>query len=233
MTRSPLARRRAALAVAGVVTTFSVLALAGPALAAPAATTITVTFFGTPSTTGPTVCPSKPDTGQLTIPPGTTVNFANELGKPATLWAGDSHKHLGDDQMVPVTFTTGSTLVTVQMLPDCALDLGEHDSVTVNVTTATPSRTPGPGQSTPAGTRSGAAGGGASDDDPFITHAPATPVTADTSGQLQIAEPVPSAPAPHGASGLLTLIATVCIVGVTVAALRAIVAQRATRTFSR
>jgi hypothetical protein len=43
-------------------------------------------------------------------------------------------------------------------------------------------------------------------------------------------DPISATPAPRGASGLLTLIATVSVGGVTAAVIRAIVAQRSTRS---
>jgi hypothetical protein len=205
-------RRRAALAMTWALIAF-------PLLDAPAGGTdaVTVTFSGTPSTSAPTACPSTPDVKTLTVAAGTTVNFADELGKPATLWANDSSKHMRDDEMVPVTFIAPAT-VYVKMLPDCPLDLGTHGVVTVIVTS----------RPTPSGTTSSAG-----NDNPFVAP-PGTPSpsTADTADRMRLAAPVSSEPpAPHGASGLLTLIATVCIAGVTIAALRAVVAQRATRTF--
>lgn len=218
-------RRRGALAMTGILVAFPLLGL-------PARTTdpITVTFSGTPSTAGPTACPATPDITDLTVTAGTTVNFADEVGKPAVLWANDSSKHLLNDQMVPVTFTTGGITVLVKMLPDCPLDLGVHQEVKVVVQA----------RATPSGGPSGEPSAGVAapgDHNPLSTPpvstspVPSTPSTTDTAGRMRLAEPVSSSPAPRGASGLLTLIATVCIVGVGIAALRAVIAQRATRTY--
>ncbi len=229
-------RRHAILVAAGVLALLPVLATA-----AYAAGTTTITFRGRPTATGQPACPSMPDTAYLKVTPGATVNFADELGVPATLWANDVHKHLGNNEMVPVTFTTGPTVISLQMLPDCQLDLGVHGRVVVEVTggSTTASRAPHPsaGHPSPSGGGAGAGvGNGSGDDDPSAP---------DASESVSLGAPMISAPAPHGASGLLTLVATVCVVGVAAAALRAVVAQRAmlvqrvilaqraTRTFHR
>jgi hypothetical protein len=220
--------RHALVVAAGVLALLPVLATASYA-----AGTVTVTFRGAPTPTGQTACPSTPDITYLKVPPGTTVNFADELGVPATLWANDMHKHLGDNEMVPVTFTTGPTQILLQMLPDCQIDLGTHGKVTVEVTggassapgtrsTAKP-RTPQPSTGHPSASGGAQTGTGSGDDDPSArdTSLP------DASASVDLGAPVTSPPGSHGASGLLTLVATVCVVGVAAAALRAVVAQRA------
>jgi hypothetical protein len=70
----------------------------------------------------------------------------------------------------------------------------------------------------------------AGNDDPFAT--PNAPDAQDTEGTVTLGDPIGPADTRHGASGLLTLIATVCVVGVTAAAIRAIIAQRATRAIA-
>jgi hypothetical protein len=82
--------------------------------------------------------------------------------------------------------------------------------------TAAPSRSP---------TISGAGNGG--DADP---PGPTRPI--ETTAPFRFGDPVSAIPAPRGASGLLTLIATVSVGGVTAAAIRAIVAHRATRSLT-
>ncbi|WP_432833463.1 hypothetical protein [Dactylosporangium sp. CA-092794] len=69
--------------------------------------------------------------------------------------------------------------------------------------------------------------------DPSATAAPGVGV--DPSGaaddRVTVEEPVAaSGPARNGPAGLLALVATVCVVGVGIAAIRAIIAQRASRT---
>jgi hypothetical protein len=269
-------RHRAALALTGAL-------ISAPlwACAAAAAATSTVTFTGAPLLNlGAVSCPSKPNVSRLTVAAGTQVNFANRLGKPATLWAGDSHKHLQDGEMVPVTFTSGPATIVLQMLPDCSLDLGTHGQMTVVVdapaqagqpiggtlggggevtppveptgpgdhgTTSPESPKPGHSKSPkPVPDESGSTGPGAvtntgddgtsggtdatgstGDDNPF-----ATPSVTDVAGTVRLGDPVGASAAPGGASGLLTLIATVCVVGVSAAAIRAIIAQRATRALT-
>jgi hypothetical protein len=78
---------------------------------------------------------------------------------------------------------------------------------------ATPSRSP---------TISGAGNGGDAD--------PPGPTPPTDTAPLRFGDPVSAIPAPRGASGLLTLIATVSVGGVTAAVIRAIVGQRATRS---
>jgi hypothetical protein len=260
-------RHRAALLLAGALISTPVWATAG------AATPPTVIFSGHQLLSlGALSCSSSPSVSRLTVPAGTTVDFANKLGEGATLWAGDSHKHLNNGEMVPVTFSSGPASIVMQMLPDCSLDLGTHDQMTVAVTAPNPASPPvtsppagnggvapsptsgghttGPsGKSTrtkspkpskspstsPSASSGVAAGNGdggqgltpKGNDDPF-----ATPTAQDTSSNVTLGDPIGTADTRHGASGLLTLIATVCVVGVTAAAIRAIIAQRATRALS-
>jgi hypothetical protein len=258
-------RHRAALLLTGALISTPVWATAA------AATPPTVTFSGHQLLSlGALSCGSTPSVSRITVSPGTTVDFANKLGEGATLWAGDSHKHLNDGEMVPVTFSTGPTSIIMQMLPDCSLDLGTHDQMTVVVTapspntghpvtnppagaagspTATksptgkpsktkspkpakspsaapsPSDSTNPGVATTGGKNNGQGTQPNGNDDPFATPPP------DTDNAV-IGDPVGVADSRHGASGLLTLIATVCVVGVSAAAIRAIIAQRATRAIT-
>ncbi len=240
---APSLRHRAALILTGAL-------ISAPlwGAAAAVATTPTVTFTGTPLLNlGAVSCPSNPSVGTLTVAAGSTVDFANRLGKPATLWAGDSHKHLKDGEMVPVTFTSGPASIVLQMLPDCSLDLGTHQQMTVAVTAPpTPDHSKGSHKLTPSAGASNDSGSGVTgsgtdgtdgtdqtgapapgstgNDDPF---APAT--VTDTAGTVTLGDPIGANSTTNGASGLLTLIATVCVVGVSAAAIRAIIAQRATR----
>lgn len=258
-------RQRAALALTGAMVSAplwgTAVAVASPNI---------VTFSGQPLLTGAVSCPSTPSVGSITVPPGATVNFADRLGVAATLYAGESHTHLNDGQMVPVTFRAGPMTIPMQMLPDCALDLGSHGIVTVHVTTAPAGSTPiggtgggstgtgtGPTHdATPTGPKptthlpkpphttpgtlspsdpslGGILPGGGSTpgdgSDPF-----AAPGAQESAGSSSVAlgSPVASEEPSRGASGLLTLIATVSLVGVSAAAIRAIVAQRASRALT-
>jgi hypothetical protein len=263
-------RHRVGLALVAGIATAPLWAAAGAVAA-----TQTVTFSGKPLlNVGAVSCPSRPSVSQLTVSPGTKVNFANRLGEAATLWAGDSHKHLSNGEMVPVTFTSGPATIVMQMLPDCSLDLGTHDQMRVVVTAPTsgggsgsggsgsgghgvvstptaneptapdhlatpkpsrtkPSREAEPTPSAPAGLAGDASSDptstdGSGNDDPFKAPAAAD----DTAQNVTLGEPVGDTSSTHGASGLLTLIATVSVVGVSAAAIRAIIAQRAARAIA-
>jgi len=247
-------RHRAGLVFAGLVMSAPLLGF-GTANAA----TTTITFSGQPLLGISTLaCPSTPSQSTIKVTAGMTVNFVNRTGKTATLWAGDSQKDLPDKSLVPVTFTQGPASVIVQMLPKCSLDLGKHVQMTVKVdaagakptnapttraasgsgSAATPrsshttsaiapstSPTPTPTKSSPAAvaaTDSGTSNGG--DNNPFAP-APTSAAKAPIIGSVSPAQP-------RSASGLLTLIATVGVVGVSAAAIRAILAQRASRTLT-
>jgi hypothetical protein len=85
----------------------------------------------------------------------------------------------------------------------------------------------GSGQQSPSGAPITPADGGVNSANPGTVEKPAA-----SSGQGLAAEPVAAAQAAGGGgpNGLLALIATVCVVGVSAGAIRAIAAQRATRT---
>jgi hypothetical protein len=225
-----------------------------------------VTFTGVPDITESTVsCPSTPDRPTLTVNPGETVDFVNQLGETATLTSSTSHQDLDAGEMVPVTFTATTAPISIEMLPHCNLDVGVHQAITVTVrpVVADPSASasasasaprspsppssagsgrsassapkhPGPAKHTPKHRPTGApsrspaisgAGNGGDADPPGQT--PPTDTAA-----FRFGDPVSAIPAPRGASGLLTLIATVSVGGVTAAVIRAIVGQRATRSLT-
>ncbi|HEY7177269.1 MAG TPA: hypothetical protein VH442_20325 [Micromonosporaceae bacterium] len=228
-----------------------------------------VTFNGQPDVTPTTVsCPSAPDVQQLTVAPGTTVDFVNHLGVAATLSSDDSHQSLDDGDMVPVTFnirpkSTGRVNVVLEMVPDCTLDVGTHTSITVTVSAPTPTGSAAPSAAptvrptTPAG---GPAPTASASGKPARSHADHTSGTkhralpspsrsrvpagsgngADEdslsqsasvdAGYVTFGDPVDANGSNRGASGLLTLVATVSVGGVTAAAIRAIIAQRPTMT---
>src|SRR5262249_31739186 len=150
-----------------------------------------VIFTGQPLLTGPASCPSTPSVRSITVAPGATVNFADRLGVAAMLWAGDSHTHLEDGQMVPVTFKAGPMQVTMQMLPDCTPDLGSHGPMTVNVTAPTS------GPSTVGGSGTGGSGGATTS--PKLAQSP-TPEPAHSSPSAGLS----SASAPGTTSGAIS-----------------------------
>lgn len=220
-------RHRAAMVMAGAVIAAAFLAGAGADAA-----TLTVTFSGQPQIgPGTLSCPSLPSTPHLSVPEGSVVDFVNRTGKPATLWVGDSKKGLPDRSLVPVTFTQGPASIVVSMVPDCALDLGSHDNMTVQVSPQpdgvsvnSASASGGNGNAGGGNAGGGSTGGGSTSgagNDPF------TPPTTDPT--IDIGRAVVPTSENHGASGLLTLVAAVGVVGVSSAAIRAIIAQRATR----
>jgi len=248
-------RRRSALVLASVVASAPLWFAA----AAHAADQV-VTFTGVPDITASTVsCPSTPDRPTLSVMPGQTVDFVNHLGKTATLISSTSRQDLDNGQMVPVTFAATSEPISIEMLPHCNLDVGVHSAVLVTVQTTIPNppasasaTAPGPSP-TPLGGASAAASPSASKHPGSVKHTPKhhpmiTPsgsptlagagsgrdadprMPATTSTPFAIGHPIRAVPAPRGASGLLTLIATVSVGGVTAAVIRAIVAHRATRS---
>ena len=251
-------RRRSALVLAGVVATAPLWL----AVAAHAADQV-VTFNGTPHITDSTVsCPSTPDRRTLTVNPGETVDFVNQLGIDATLTSSAGHQDLDDGEMVPVTFAAASVPISIEMLPHCTLDVGVHNALTVTVlapaagasastSVSAPASAPPPAPSSPGRSRTPTpkhpgptkhtpkhratatpsrspmvpgAGNGGDADPPGPSTVPAP------TGAMLFGDPISATPASRGASGLLTLIATVSVGGVTAAVLRAIVAQRATRS---
>ncbi|MCP2326035.1 hypothetical protein HDA40_004542 [Hamadaea flava] len=229
---------------------------AQPAFAEPEAGT-QVEFDG--GGLGLLLCGSKPDRPAVTIKSEQKVVFVNNLGQGATLQIdGENGGPISDGQAVEVQFHKGP--VAIAMVPDCLLNLGgngSYEPVTVNVNASSPSsggnstgaprvvktRTPKP---KPSGTTVPSAGASSSEEAPLF------PLEPDPSGSVAAAgdslEPGSTVVTPSGESvigmtdlandtprdkgpiGLLAIIATVCVVGVTVGAIRAIVSQRATRT---
>jgi len=202
------------------------------------------------------LCGSKPDRQSVTIKSEAKVVFVNNLGQGATLQIdGENGGPISDGQAVEVQFHRGP--VAIAMVPDCLLNLGgngSYEPVTVNVTASSPTsggstdaprvvktRTPKP---KPSATAAPTASASSTEDGPLFPLEPdpsgsaaaggdsldpgSTVVT--TSGESVIATELASdTPKDKGPIGLLAIIATVCVVGVTVGAIRAIVSQRATR----
>jgi hypothetical protein len=201
------------------------------------------------------LCGSKPDRPSVTIKSEARVVFVNNLGQGATLQIdGENGGPIGDGQAVEVQFHKGP--VAIAMVPDCFLNLGgngSYEPVTVNVTASSPSsgdstepprvvktRTPKPKPSTtaaPAATASPTEDGALFplEPDPSGSVAPGGDSFGSSvvtpSGESVITTDLASdTPRDKGPIGLLAIIATVCVVGVTVGAIRAIVSQRSTRT---
>jgi len=203
------------------------------------------------------LCGSKPDRPSVTIKSESKVVFVNNLGQGATLQIdGENGGPISDGQAVEVQFHRGP--VAIAMVPDCLLNLGgngSYEPVTVNVTASSPSSGGTTGAPRVVKTRTSpkpkpsASAVPTASEDPSLD-GPLFPVTPDANGSASPAgdtlEPGTTVTTPDGGPaisltgtdtprdkgpiGLLAIIATVCVVGVTVGAIRAIVSQRATRT---
>lgn len=292
-----LSGHRPALRVAAAAAALVAAALtvgASPVHAAPS--TPTVEFSGG-SVLSLLVCKSQPNTGSVSVPAESRVNFVNRLGQDATLEVdGKPVSEVQPNQAVPVVFKKGP--VDVAMTFSCGVGVVEEfEPVSVGVTAPPaappagqgagqgpghgPGRGPGPnagqnaGQDGPASTPTktagpaGAAaaaanqamnasprptrkpsssassstgeadGTGTEPVDPSLlgpdaTSSPAPAANAgpstSTDDRVLVEEPVAaSGPATNAPAGLLALVATVCVVGVGIAAIRAIIAQRSSR----
>ena len=202
------------------------------------------------------LCGSKPDRPAVTIKSESKVVFVNNLGQGATLQIdGENGGPISDGQAVEVQFHRGP--VAIAMVPDCLLNLGgngSYEPVTVNVTASSPSTGGTTGSPRVVKTRTSptpkpsASAVPTASEDPSLD-GPLFPTVPDASGIAAPAgdtlEPGSTVTTPEGPAisltgtdtprdkgpiGLLAIIATVCVVGVTVGAIRAIVSQRATRT---
>jgi hypothetical protein len=215
----------------------------------------TVTFRGGPL--APALCPAAPDTPDLAIDDGTWVNIVNRTGAKATLEVdGTPGQTIPKDGGLSVMLPPGRH--DVRLIPHCAvhgtllpvvIDVsmlqslpspsasavasppaqpppsGAPESVRYPPVTVPPPSGSGPGgpgdggvsgpaDGPPAGDSSGPAGG------PFDQgHDP---------DLLVVPYAVPEGEDPRG-TNLLAVIATICVSGVTVAIIRAILAQRTTR----
>lgn len=248
-------RRRLRAVMAGVGLGLLLgLPLAGSALAQEEAST-QVEFNG--GGLGLLLCGSKPDRASVTIKSESKVVFVNNLGQGATLQIdGENGGPISDGQAVEVQFHRGP--VAIAMVPDCLLNLGgngSYEPVTVNVSASSPAtgNTTGtpkvvkPRTSTSAKPKPSASATVAPTEDPSLENPlfpldPEASVTPDpnavgtepggtvTSPNGEILTTGYDTPKDKGPIGLLAIIATVCVVGVTVGAIRAIVSQRATRT---
>jgi len=230
-------------------------ACAGAALLVPGtafAATSTVAFSGGCGLLG-VGASSHPDTGSVTVRAGGTVTFVNHLGQAAHLMINGADRGVvPTNNQVAVLFRQGR--VSVTMLPGCLVGgRGDVGSVTVSVTAADPGsptaagspsdrRAAGRSPEAKATSSAGAVPGVAASGDPAAP-APAGG-TAPSSDGLATAGPVAAVPSldpvavgtvvpgPPGRgrpAGLLIFVAAICVVGVSIAATRAIIAQRAIR----
>ncbi len=232
-------------------------ALAGLPLAAqPAAAQqggAQVTFNG--GGLGLLLCGSKPDVTTINVGAESKVRLTNGLGFDATLTIdGSASTNVADGETVEVQFHRGP--VSIGMEPDCALNLNrDFQQLTVEVNAANPapvpSRTtsppslqkphtkPSPPSVAPPG---GVPGPPLPTMDPLFPEmsalpeaslgfgpftSPATVVSSKSSASARLA--ADTGPVDKGPIGLLAIIATVCVVGVSAGAIRAIITQRATR----
>lgn len=248
------ARRLAAALGLGLL--IGVPALAAPALAEPEAQP-QVEFNG--GGLGLLLCGSRPDRGSVTVKAESKVVFVNNIGQGATLQIdGENGGPIADGQAVEVQFHRGPVSIAMvpDCLLNLGGN-GSYEPVTVNVnkTSApsdgsgsktavkprtTPKPKPSPSQAAAVPTDEPSI---ASDDTqlfPLDPDAPAdqTAVLGESAAPGLIASDADTArtagtlsdtPTDKGPIGLLAIIATVCVVGVSVGAIRAIVGQRASR----
>ena len=203
-------------------------------------------------------CAANPSTSSVTIPAKTTLRVVNKTGYRAKLMLdGAARGEIADGATAPVMFHRGP--VTLGLKPSCMLsdESAVHVEVVPAPGTTTPGAKPRPGSpQRPAGggrdqreAEPEAEPSASPTPSPAVTETPEPAMTSedggdsgeamatvdDTSGTgdegvaaeaLSSVQPVRNS----GPIGLLALIASVCVVGVSAGAIRAIVAQRATRT---
>lgn len=203
-------------------------------------------------------CAANPSTSSVTIPAETTLRVVNQTGYRAKLLLdGASQGEIADGAAAPVVFHRGP--VTLGLKPSCMLSDESAVRVEVvpaphTGTTGAKPRTGSP-QRPAAGGRDQrdedpeAQPTAAPTPSPAVTETPepatigeeggdsgeAVATVDDTlgTGDEGVAAEALSSVQPvrkSGPIGLLALIATVCVVGVSAGAIRAIIAQRATRT---
>jgi hypothetical protein len=203
------------------------------------------------------LCGSKPDSSRITVGAETKVRLTNALGMGAELRIdGAASATVGSGETVEVQFHRGP--VSVTMVPECALNLNpKFEQLTVDVTAppaapapvkpapAVPKPSTAPSKAAPGAAPAGSPGAGLPElpvDPLFPSGVADVPggTTADGGGSLEsspatvVAGKNPknaghNGPIDKGPIGLLAIIATVCVVGVSAGAIRAIITQRATR----
>jgi len=189
---------------------------------------------------------SRPDIGALTVSPDSTVTFVNRLGQSADLMInGADRATVPADSQIGVVFRQGR--LSVSLVPACLLGNGGAGSVTITVSATgsgsaaggSRTRTPQAGKSpeartTPTAAQSSAAAvppdpAAASADGGSLADGAASPDPVPTSDTVAVGSAVPGPPIRKGPAGILVFVAAICVVGVSVAAVRAIIAQRAIR----
>jgi hypothetical protein len=180
-------------------------AVAGTVLAAPdramGETRPTVTFNGGCGVRGAGAA-SEPDADSLAVPAEGAAIFVNHLGQNATLLVDDrAAGSLRANDEVAVVFHRGP--VSVKLAPAC---LPAARAVAISVRVGHPAARRGAG-GYPGATR-----------------------TAPGAGQSPPVPEAHSAPGHRAASKILFLVAVICVVGMSVATIRAIITQRAIRT---
>lgn len=202
-------------------------------------------------------CAANPSTTSVTVPAETTLRVVNKTGYRAKLLLdGASQGEIADGAAAPVVFHRGP--VTLGLKPSCMLS--DESAVRVEVVPAPKAQAttdrprPGSPQRPPRGNRDQQEEPQAEPTvrptpSPAVTESPeplpvdedggdsdetvATVDEASGAGDEGVAAEALSSVQPvrkSGPIGLLALIATVCVVGVSAGAIRAIIAQRATRT---
>lgn len=180
-------------------------------------------------------CLARPSVATMTIPAETTVRVVNRTGlRSRLLLDGVARGELAGGAAVDVLFHHGP--VTVGLHPICVFTTGLAVRVEVG---------PPPDHLLGGGTPNGdPLGGGVSNGDPLGGGTPGQaaagrlePSVSLTAHRLTwasglAAEPIgPIGPVrDDGPTGLLALVAAICVVGVSAGAVRAIIAQRTTRT---
>jgi hypothetical protein len=242
------------LATFAAIGLFSAVPLAATLGATPAFADASVTFSG--GGLGLLLCGSKPDTSQITVGAETKIRLTNGLGGSAQLKIdGTPSATLAGGETVEVQFHRGP--VSITMVPGCPLNLNtKYEPLTVQVNappapvqttsaakppSAKPSATTAPAPGAP-GTGEGGlpalpaetlfpdqngvfASGSPAPGGGMVDASPATVVNPDGS-PARVAE---TRSLDKGPIGLLAIIATVCVVGVSAGVIRAIITQRATR----
>jgi hypothetical protein len=201
-------------------------------------------------------CASRPDPPRLTIQAEQTVRLINQLGLDATLTIDKSPEtRVSDGETIEVQIHRGP--VSIGMIPECTpTSNAQFEELTVEVTavatsaspsarptsTQRPNARPSAQPGTQTRTKDGSSGVPAQSSDPLLSDvinppsgspvpgvgigSPATVVHRDGGSRDQkMAE---AGPAKKERIGLLAIIATVCVVGASAGAIRAIITQRAT-----
>ncbi|WP_162907769.1 hypothetical protein [Allorhizocola rhizosphaerae] len=241
-------RRLGALALLGAFVGLPLAA--GPAVAQPDGAQVTFKGGGL----GLLLCGSKPDVPAINVGAESKLRLTNELGLNATLTIdGSASTSVASGETIEVQFHRGP--VSIGMEPDCALNLNQDfQELTVEVTPAR-AAAPAPIRTTPAAQQQKpnqpASGGQPSAaarpsgtpvapgdvllpemttmPDPSAAPGPFTSPVTVVSSNSAAARLASGAPVDKGPIGLLAIIATVCVVGVSAGAIRAIITQRATR----